>query len=102
MLITNLVRFKGYEVALVEDISKAYNSIKTEEVERHVRMYWFRFSQNEPWKVFGANCVMFRDRPAASLMTIAVERACESYSEVQQLGLFPIELVEIDASKLKR
>ena len=45
---------------------------------------------------------MFGDRPAASLMTIAVERACESYSEVQQLGLFPLESVEIDASKLKR
>ena len=45
---------------------------------------------------------MFGDRPAASLMTIAVERACESYSEDQQLGLFPVESVEINASKLKR
>ena len=71
-LFTNLVRFRGYEIALVGDISKAYNSIKTGEVERHVRRYWFRFTQNEPWKVYGANCVMFGDRPAASLMTIAV------------------------------
>ena len=77
-LFTNLVRFRGYEIALVGDISKAYNSIKTGEVERHVRRYWFRFTQNEPWQVYGANCVMFGDRPAASLMTIAVERACES------------------------
>ena len=45
---------------------------------------------------------MFGDRPAASLMTIAVERACESYSEVQQLKLFPDELDEIDANKLRR
>ena len=81
-LFTNLVRFRGYEIALVGDISKAYNSIKTGEVERHVRRYWFRFTQNEPWKVYGANCVMFGDRPAASLMTIAVERASESYPEV--------------------
>ena len=36
-LFTNLVRFRGYEIALVGDISKAYNSIKTGEVERHVR-----------------------------------------------------------------
>ena len=99
-LFTNLVRFRGYEVALVGDISKAYNSIKTGEVEHHVRRYWFRFSQNEPWKVFGANCVMFGDRPAASLMTIAVERTCKSYSKAQQLGLFPEELAEIDANKL--
>ena len=45
---------------------------------------------------------MFGDRPAASLMTIAVERACESYSEIQKLGIFPMELVERDACKLKR
>ena len=54
----------------------AYNSIKTGEVEHHVIRYWFRFSQNKPWKVLQANCVMFGDRPAASLMTIAVEWAC--------------------------
>ena len=61
-LLKNLVRFRGYEVSLVSDISKSYNSIKTGEVERHVRRYWFRFSQNEPWKVYSANCIMFGDR----------------------------------------
>ena len=43
-LFTILVRFRGYEVALVGDISKAYNSTKTGEVECHARIYWFRFS----------------------------------------------------------
>ena len=89
-------------MALVGDISKAYNSIKTGIVERHVRRYWFRFSQNDSWKVYGANCVMFGDRPAAGLMTIAIERAHESYKKVQQLGIFDSELVEADAHKLLR
>ena len=31
-------------------------------------------------KAYGAKCIMFGDRPMASLMIIAVERACESYS----------------------
>merc|ERR1712121_362037 len=101
-LFTNLVRFRGYDIALVGDISKAYNSIKTGEVERHVRRYWFRFTQNEPWKVYGANCVMFGDRPAASLMTIAVERASESYPEVQKLKIASDELIKEDAEKLRR
>ena len=30
---------------------------------------------------------MFGDRPAASLMTIVVERASESYSEVKDLDI---------------
>merc|ERR1712121_477475 len=96
-LFSNLVRFRSYQVALVGDISKAYNSIKTGIVERHVRRYWFRFSPNDSWKVYGANCVMFGDRPAAGLMSIAVERAHESYKEVQQLGIYKPELVEADA-----
>merc|ERR1711873_64333 len=100
-LYSNLVRFRGYEVALVGDISKAYNSIKTGQVERHTRRYWFRFSQEEPWKVYGANCVMFGDKPAAGLMTIAVEKASDSCSEVMQLKIAPDELVLSDARKLK-
>ena len=44
---------------------------------------FFRFSQNEPWKVYGANCVMFGDRPAARLITIVIERAQVSYQQVQ-------------------
>ena len=47
-LFKSLARFRGFEVALVGDISKAYNSIKTGEVEHYVRRYWFRFTQNEP------------------------------------------------------
>merc|ERR1712177_28830 len=100
-LFSNLVMFRGYEVALVGDISKAYNSIKTGQVERHVRRYWFRFSQDAPWKIFGANCVMFGDRPAASLMTIAVERASDFCSEVLKLKIAPDELVLSDAKKLR-
>merc|ERR1712112_437213 len=100
-LFSNLVRFRGYEIALVGDISKAYNSIKTGQVERHTRRYWFRFSQEEPWKVYGANCVMFGDKPAAGLMTIAVEKASDSCSEVMQLKIAPDELVLSDARKLK-
>ena len=42
-LFSNLVRFRGYEIALVGDISKAYNSIKTGQVERHVRSFSFSF-----------------------------------------------------------
>ena len=45
-LFTNLVRFRDYEVALVGDISKACNSIKSEGVESHAKRNWFRFSQN--------------------------------------------------------
>ena len=58
-LFSNLIKFRNYEIALVGDIKKAYNSIKTGLNEKHTRRNWIRFSQQDEWKVFGANCVMF-------------------------------------------
>ena len=45
---------------------------------------------------------MFGDRPAAGLMTCAIESAQESYKEVQKLGIFDPQLVEHDSLKLAR
>ena len=44
---------------------------------------------------------MFGDKPAAGLMTIAVEKASDSSSEVIKLDIAPAELVLSDAKKLK-
>merc|ERR1712074_238952 len=99
-LYNNLIKFRGYYIAVVGDISKAYNSIKTGLIERHTRRYWFRFNSNDPWKCYGANVVMFGDRPAAGFMTIAVERAYESFPEIEKLGIYKSEHVRSDALKL--
>ena len=78
-----MFKFRSYQVTLVFDITKAYNSIKTGLVERHLRRFWFRENPDtDDWKIFGFNCVQFGDRPAAALMTISVEKAAETYQEV--------------------
>ena len=41
-LFNNLFKFRSYQVALVFDIIKAYNSIKTGMVEIHLQRFWFR------------------------------------------------------------
>ena len=38
----NLFKFRSYQVALVFNITKAYNSIKTGLMEKHLRRFWFR------------------------------------------------------------
>ena len=80
----NLFKFRSYQVTLIFDISKAYNSIRTGLVEKHLRRLWFHFNPQEEWKLFGFNCVQFGDQPAAALMTIAVEMAADSYQAVAQ------------------
>ena len=65
------------------NITKAYNSIKTGHVEKHLRRFWFSINQlSEEWKIFEFNCVQFGDRRAAVLMTITVEKAAETYKDV--------------------
>ena len=58
-LYSNLLKFRSYQVTLVFDITKAYNSIKTGLVERHVRRLWFRESPDEEWKQYAFDCVQF-------------------------------------------
>ena len=43
----NLLKFRSYQIALVFDISKAYNSIRTGMVEKHLRRLWFHFNPQE-------------------------------------------------------
>merc|ERR1712030_80592 len=97
----NLFKFRSYEIALIFDITKAYNSIKTGLVEKHLRRLWFRQDpKHEEWKVYGFNCVQFGDKPAAALMTIAIERAAETYEEVAKDLNLSIQDVKDDSKKL--
>ena len=96
----HLIKFRSYEMALVYDVTKAYNSMKTRQVERHVWRLWMRLSSEEDWQVYGFNTVQFGDRPAAALLTVAVEKAVENYEEVaSKLGL-PTDIFKEDARKL--
>ena len=95
------MKFRSYEVGLVYDITKAYNSIKTGLVEKHIRHLWMRMDpKSEDWKLYGFTCVQFRDRPAAVLMSIAVEKASETYKEVAEALNLKEEDVKEDAKKL--
>ena len=52
-------------------------------MEKNLRRFWFwDNSETEDWKTYRFECVQFGDRPAAAIMTTAVERAAESYKEV--------------------
>ena len=100
-LFGNLLKFRGYEVGLIYNITKAYNSMKTGLVEKHIRRLWMRMNPDvEDWKLYGFTCVQFGDRPAATLMTIAVEKASENYEEVAANLNLDKEIVKEDAKKL--
>ena len=69
-------------------------------VERHCRGLWFRKDPTQEWEVYTFNTIQFGDYSAAALMTIAVEKAAETYKEVAQDLNLAEELVKEDSRKL--
>ena len=83
------------------NITKAYNSIKTGLVEKHLRRFWFHINPlSEDWKTFEFNCIQFGHISAAALMTIAVEKAAEIFKDVTEDLNLAIKDVKNDSRKL--
>ena len=59
------VRFRTYEEAFAYDLAKAYNTMRTGLVERHVRRFVWRFNEDEPFEDYAIDRVHFGDRSAA-------------------------------------
>ena len=79
------MRFRSYPVPLVCNIAKMYHSIKTTEVERHLRrVLWRDLDQNKPVETYGLETVMFGDRPAAAIATVAVQNTARIYEHINK------------------
>ena len=73
-LLEVIIGFRMYEVGLVYDMTKAYQSISTGPVEKHVRRIVWRWGNlDEPWEIFAYNVVTFGD-PIAGLMLELVKK----------------------------
>ena len=77
-LLEVLIGFRLYEVALVYDLTKAYQSILTGDVERHVRRILWRWGDvNSSWEIFGYNVVTFGDQVAGTVLELVKGLAAE-------------------------
>ena len=70
-LLEVLIGFQMNEVALAYNMTKAYQSISTGQVERHVRRIIWRWGESDaPWQVFAYNVVTFGDRIAGLILEL--------------------------------
>ena len=77
-LLEVLIGFRLEEVALVYDLTKAYQSIQTGEVERHVRRIAWRFGDTlADWQIFGYDVVTFGDQVAGLALELVKGLAAE-------------------------
>ena len=76
-------RWRCYEVALSSDFTKAYFSMKTGELEMHVRRVVWRYGKTgEKWRIFGYKTVSFRDKPAGVFLDIVINKVASLFKDV--------------------
>ena len=66
-----MVRFRAYEKVFGYDLAKAYNSMRTGLVERHLRRFIWKLSKDGPWVDLAIDRVHFGDRPAACQLEVS-------------------------------
>ena len=77
-LLEVLLGFRMYEVGLVYDMTKAYQSIGTGAVERNVRRIVWRWGDvNAPWEILAYDVVTFGDQIAGLVLELAKRFAAD-------------------------
>ena len=78
-----LNKWRSYEIGLCSDVTKAYHSLRTGEIEKHLRRVVWRFGNPEKsWRVFAFCTVSFGDKPAAALLEIAIQKVAELHTAI--------------------
>ena len=76
------LRFRCHEQAFMFDLSKAYNTMRTGVVEKHLRRFVWRFSEDEEWQDYGIDRVHFGDLSAACQLEVSKKMVAELGREI--------------------
>ena len=86
-----LARWRQYEVALLWDVSKAYNAVVTKPPENFIRCQVWRFGETDsPWRMFQYQRMAFGDLIASLGLELVKEKGCdiaELKGEVSQAAI---------------
>ena len=77
-----LLRFRCRDCAFQYDMSKAYNTMKTGIVERHLRRFVWRFREEDLWEDFAFDCVHFGDRCAACQLEVSKDLIADENKQI--------------------
>ena len=65
------LRFRCHEIVFMFDLSKAYNTMRTGVVEKHLRRFVWRSSEEEEWQDYAIDRVHFGDQSAACQLEVS-------------------------------
>ena len=63
-----MLRFRCHDVGMMFDLTKAYNSLHTGIVEKHLRRLIWRFNPEDDWMDYSFVVVTFGDKPAGEFL----------------------------------
>ena len=70
-----LIRFRNYVLSFTSDVTKAYYSMLTGLLEKHIRrIIWRDCNKDDRRRVFAYVAVSFGDKPAAALLEICIKQ----------------------------
>ena len=84
-LLEVIIGFRMYEVGLTYDMTKAYQSISTGDVEKHVRRIVWRWGdRSAQWEIMAYAVVTFGDQIAGLILELVKKMAAELGKEVDE------------------
>ena len=81
-----LVQWRGHTQALMYDLSKAYQSVRTGDLELHLRRIVYREEVDQEFNVYGYTCATFGDDPAGAALELAKRWTAQEGMEVDSLA----------------
>ena len=73
-----MLRWRAWEVALQYDLAKAYNTMLTWLLERHLRRFVWRFSPDDPWEEYAFDRVAFGDLSAGCQLEVGLHKIADA------------------------
>ena len=86
-----MLRYRCQPVAIQFDMAKAYNTIRTGPVERHLRRFVWRFSPNDDWEDFALDRMHFGDIPAACILEVGKDICADKGRHIDEEAAKRIE-----------
>ena len=81
-----LLKFRGFEVGLMMDLSKAYQALRTGRKEADLRLFLWHSNPSKKWKTYSCVCVNFGDQIAALCLELAKKITADKGRSLDKLA----------------
>ena len=81
-----MLRWRCWDVALQYDLAKAYPTMRTGLLERHLRRFFWRFSPTDPWEEYAFDRVAFGDLSAGCELEVALHKIADAGMDISTVA----------------